>query len=409
MRRIALALLILFIFTIPWEYSLVLPAPFGNVARMAGLLALAAAIPAVLHTGHLRTPAVLHWLVLAFYLWWCCTCFWTIDTTATLTRLRGDFQEMMIVWLLWEFTEDAVGLLAVLRAWVAGTGVLALLTLADFAWASAIGAYQVRFVAAGQDPNDVARFIDLGLPIAALLFRCEQRAVVRWAALALLPACLTAVLLTASRGGFLAAAVALAGCAIILGRGQAKTFAAGILALPAVLAGIWLVIPSGTLDRLATIPAELARGDLNQRINIWQAGWTAFVHSPILGTGAGTFVNAAHTSEIDTAHNTLLSIAVSGGLCAVFLAAAVVVAVVRLLPELHGLLRIALSTVLAVCALSSLVATVEESRTTWLLLGVVAVSARLASKRTHELETCFEPACSIEGNAAGATVIPAPQ
>src|ERR1035441_8022554 len=86
MRRHAWALLLLFAFTIPWEYSLDLGEPFGNVARIAGLLALLAAVPAVLETGRLRTPGVIQWLVLALYLWFCCSYFWTIEPLATLDR-----------------------------------------------------------------------------------------------------------------------------------------------------------------------------------------------------------------------------------------------------------------------------------------------------------------------------------
>ena len=37
MRRIAWTLLLLFAFSIPWEYSLDLGPPFGNIARVAGL------------------------------------------------------------------------------------------------------------------------------------------------------------------------------------------------------------------------------------------------------------------------------------------------------------------------------------------------------------------------------------
>jgi O-antigen ligase len=407
MRQIAWALLVLFVFTIPWEYSLVLPAPFGNVARIAGLLVLFAAIPAVIETGHVRAPTILHWLILALYLWWCCTCFWTIDTAATLAKLRGYFQEMMIAWLLWEFTESAADLLILLRAWVAGAWVLAILTLVNFASAEAFAASRIRFAAAGQDPNDVARFLDLALPLAALLFRCGKQRGVRWAAFAFLPTGVAAVLLTASRSGFLAVVVALAGCALVLGRGRPRAWVAGILALPAVAAGFWLVIPSRTLARLATIPAELESGDLNQRISIWRSGWNAFVRSPALGTGAGTFVNAAHTSPADTAHSTLLSIAVSGGLCGLFLAAAIVFAALRLLPALRGSLRIALSSVVAVWAVASLVATVEESRTTWLLLGVVAVSARLTEQQCQGIEEFFESGDDFRRPMAEAGFIPA--
>ena len=69
----------LFAFAIPWEYSLDLGEPLGNVARIAGLVLLLVAIPAVLQAGRVRTPGPLQWMVLALYLWFCCSYFWTID------------------------------------------------------------------------------------------------------------------------------------------------------------------------------------------------------------------------------------------------------------------------------------------------------------------------------------------
>ena len=390
MRRIAWALLLLFIFVIPWEYSLVLAAPLGNVARIAGLVALVASVPAVLQGGRLRTPGLMQWLVLALYLWFCCTAFWTMDTMTTEAKIRGYFQEMMIVWLVWEFAESADDLRVLLRVWLAGSWVLVLLTLADFASAETIAASQIRFAAMGQDPNDMARFLDLGFPLAALLFRCEGRRLMRLMAIGYLPLGLLAVLLTASRSGFVAALVALAGCGVVLGQGRAKALTAAVLALPAIVGGFWLVIPGGTLARLATIPAELANGNLNQRLNIWSMGWSAFVRAPWWGTGVGTFVEAAHTAAIDTAHNTVLALAVTGGLCAVLLALAIVSAAARAALATHGLLRVALVTALAVWMVTSLAATVEESRTTWLLLAVIALSGRLTAEQPEELDACFD-------------------
>ena len=89
MRRIAWLLLLLFAFAIPWEYSLELGAPLGNIARFIGVLLLLVAIPAVLQAGRMRSPGPMQWLVLAFFLWFCCTCFWTIDPQVTVAKLRG--------------------------------------------------------------------------------------------------------------------------------------------------------------------------------------------------------------------------------------------------------------------------------------------------------------------------------
>jgi hypothetical protein len=369
MRRTTWLLLLLFAFAIPWEYSLDLGEPLGNIARIVGLLLLLVAIPAVLQSGRLRTPGPMQWLVLAFYLWFCCTYFWTIEPLVTLDKMRGYFQEMMVVWLVWEFAESADDLRALFRAYVAGSWVLALLTLANFASADAIANAQIRFAASGQDPNDVARFLDLGFPLAAIG--------------------LVAVLLTASRGGFLAAVVALVGSGLLLVSGHPRRVLVGALALPPLAAVLWLSVPHGTFERLATISAQLHGGDLNQRWNIWVAGWHAFVQAPFFGTGAGSFVSAAGLAPIDTAHNTALSISVNGGLCALFLASAIVGIALWSITEVHGPLLWAMATALAVWFVTSLVATVEESRTTWLLLALIALAGRLAVEHPQELTGCF--------------------
>jgi O-antigen ligase len=389
MRRIASVLLLLFAFAIPWEYSLDLGEPLGNIARIAGLLLLLVAIPAILQAGHLRLPGAMQWLVLAFYLWFCCTYFWTIEPLATTAKLRAYFQEMMIVWLAWEFTESAGDLRALLRAYVAGSWVLAILTLANFASASATAAEQIRFAAVGQDPNDVARFLDLGFPLAALLVNSERRWPWRLLAAGYLPLGLVGVLLTASRGGSLAAAVALAGSVFLMVSGHPRRVLAGAMTLPPVAALLWFIVPHGSIERLLTISEQLQSGDLNQRLNIWAAGWHAFVQAPFFGTGAGSFVSAAGLAPIDTAHNTALTIAVTGGLCALFLATSIVALAIWSIARTSGSLRWAMATTLAVWMITSLVATVEESRTTWLLLAAIALAGRLAIEQPNELAATF--------------------
>ena len=399
MRRIAWGLLLLFAFAIPWEYSLELGEPLGNIARLVGLFVLLAAIPAVLASGRLRTPGPMLWLTLALYLWLCCSYFWTIAPLATLDKLRGYFQEMMILWLVWEFAGDARDLRTLLRVFVAGSWVLALLTMANFATTQAV-AEQIRFAATGQDPNDVARFLDLGFPLAALLLNSERRWPWRLLAAGYLPLGLVAVLLTASRGGFVAAVVALAGSSLLLAHGHPRRVLAGVLALPPAAFMLWLMIPRGTFERLATVSELLHGGDLNRRLNIWEAGWHAFARAPFFGTGAGSFVAAAGLAPVDTAHNTALSIAVAGGLCALFLASLIVAAAIWSIAQTRGPLKWAMAVSLAVWVTTSLVATVEESRTTWLLLALIALAGRLSAEEPEALAACFPDSAPLREFAA---------
>ena len=390
MRKLAWALLLIYCFAIPWEYSLDWGPPLGNVARLAGLLTLLVAIPVWFGEGRMRRPGAVVWLSLLFFLWICCTCLWSVDPDTTSMHLRAWVQEMLPLWLIWELAESPEDLRDLLRATVAGSWVLALLTLANLATIDAVASEQIRFAAAGQDPNDVARFLDLGFPLAVLLAASERRWAARLLAWSYLPLGLVGVLLTASRGGFLTALVALAGSMVILLRRRPWAAAAGAMALPVFVGLLWRIAPRATFERLATIPEQLRGGDLNVRLNIWQVGWQAYKNAPFFGHGMGAFTAAAHLLPTDTAHNTLLSLAVGGGMVAVLVASVIVVVASAAVLHTRGTLRWTLGVGLLVWLLTSLVATVEENRSSWLLLGLIALAGRLAAEQPRALAACFE-------------------
>ena len=103
---------------------------------------------------------------------------------------------------------------------------------------------------------------------------------------------------------------------------------------------------------------------------------------------------AARLAPIDTAHNTALAVVVEGGLIALALATGIVVVSVRSIFATGGALRIALATLMMVWLMSSLVGTVGESRTTWLLLAVCALSQRLTVETPEQVERQFPSAAS---------------
>lgn len=378
MRKLAWALLLGLTFTVPWEYSLDLGAPLGNISRMLGIVLLLVMAPAVLEAGRIRKLSALHWLALALLVWLALTFFWSIDARSTLAHLRGFVQETMILWFVWELTDTPDQLRDIFRCYVAGCCVLAVLTVANFA--SPDAADQVRFVATGQDPNDVARFLDLGFPLAAFLLHPSSRWTDNLLATVYLPIGFMGVLLTASRGGLIAAVVALAGCGWMLIRTRSHAGTVLALSLGGVLAAFWWAVPQETFERMAMIPQQFAGGDLNKRLNIWQAGWQAFVHAPFTGSGAGTFADASGLAAADTAHNSALAIGVEGGTIALLLASGLVVGAAAFVLTPRGRVRVAIGTAFAVWLVSSLVATLQENRATWLLLGMIAVAHRLGEE-----------------------------
>jgi O-antigen ligase len=322
-------------------------------------------------------------------LYFVCTYFWTVEQEATLEKIRAYFQVMMVVLVTWEVAKTPQHLRGMLRALVAGCWVLAILTWMNFSSASAVAAEQIRFAAEGQDPNDVARFLDLGFAPAMLLFATETGWLTRVLAMLYVPAGLLAVLLTASRGGFSAALVAMLGSAVLLVMWRPRAAAMVFVGLAVTVGALFLFVPAGSVERLATIPEQLGSGDWNDRLNIWNAGWRAFTLAPWRGYGAGTFTTAAGLATGDTAHNTVMAVMVSGGLVATGIFLAILVGVALAVWRTSGLLRVALGTTLAVWLITAMVGSVEESRFTWLLFGMMALAGRLEREQPDAMMRVF--------------------
>lgn len=385
MRRLAWWLLLALAFSIPWEYSLDLGPPVGNIARVLGIALLLTMALAVLQAGRIRRFHPLLWLALALLAWSAVSSFWSVDSHSTLAQVRGYVQETMIAWFVWELTDSPGDLRDLIRCYVAGSCVLAGLTIANFISPDAAG--QIRFVAAGQDPNDVARFLDLGFPLGALLINSHSRWRDRLLVLGYMPLGLLGVLLTASRSGLIAAVIALGGCVLMLANSRSR--AVIVFTLPAVLLAFWAAAPQGTTNRVLSIPQALVGGDLNQRLSIWAAGWQAFTRAPFLGTGAGTFLAATHLPPGATAHNTALAIAVEGGVVALLAATALLTVTGLSLFSMRGAMRMGLGTAFLVWLANALVLSIHANRTTWLLLGMIVAAGRVAADVPEEFAGKF--------------------
>lgn len=396
MRRMTWYLLLMYAFAVPWEYALDLGSPFGTIARVLGLLAAGCGVASLAECKWRRRVPGVHWIALAILVWCGCTWFWSVDPETTLMRLRGYLQEMAVLWLVYEFAETERDFRWLLRAWLGGTCLLAGLTIASFAFLHAPGA--PRFVAEGQDPNDVARLLALGVPLAAFLLRVDPRRGSQRLALAVVPFLLYAALLTGSRSGLLELAVGAVGSIVILSGAKSRVIRGSWVAAPALIAACIYLVPRPVFERLATLGEQLTGGDLNQRLNIWDAGWRTFAQHPFVGTGAGTFVAATGLAGTDTAHNTALSLAVEGGIVELTLGAMMIITLFALLVR-TGAARTACLTLVAVWMVASLASTMEQTRMTWLLFATIALAARISEERTSEVPVAAQNRASAEQSA----------
>ena len=101
-RRIAWPLLCAFVFSIPWEKSLVVP-EIGTVTRLLGLLAFAAGVAVALRRRPLRAPNLALIAASTFAAWEVLTYFWSIAPAESAGRALTFAQLAFMLWLIWEF------------------------------------------------------------------------------------------------------------------------------------------------------------------------------------------------------------------------------------------------------------------------------------------------------------------
>jgi len=207
------------------------------------------------------------------------------------------------------------------------------------------------------------------------------------------PVALVALLLTASRGGFIAALAALALIPWTFGR---LDWRSKLVLSVLVVASVWLVamlVPPSSWERLATMQSELGSGGtMGYRKTIWNAGLNVAINHPVIGVGAGGFslAVAPALSRPFAAHNAFLAVLVEQGVIGLALFASLFVAAILpswRLPPLMTRFRVVL---IATLIIGVMPLNWDYVKTTWFILALLASQGALAKpvRRRH----AFTPA-----------------
>lgn len=310
---------LLFVLVLPIENILVVPV-VGGLGRLTGLLLLLFAIPLFFERGFIRfrrQPVAV--LIIGLYvLWTFAGLIWSIEPSSTIGYASTFLQFFVLIVALWQIFDDEAGRVAIMQAYVVGCVIAVLDGIRNFATGNE--AVYLRFSVSNTDPNEYALVLALGIPMAYELFTRSSR-VVRVLNLMLVPVLIVGIILSSSRGGTVAAAVALT--VFPLGFRALDRFSRrviltviglGVVAVPFYWAQIASTVGTN-LERIGTLGSELTSGTLNERSTIWSGGLTAFSERPLLGSGGGTFPAALENvmGMRQVAHNTFISVAVEMG------------------------------------------------------------------------------------------------
>lgn len=273
-------------------------AAFGQAATAAGLLVLGGWLAhASANRGSIRAALRPHRRLLAVVAlllsWLTLSLAWTEQPGPASSRLADWYVNgaALVVLLTSVRTPRAVRLVvgAVVLAVVAAVGLaLAGIDLAPARAPEDAAVVQGRLQGVAGDPNFMAAFIVPALVLAAAL-----QSVVDPRARPLLVAAMVVLLAglaaTQSRGGLLAAVVALVAAFLVMRGRRAAVLGAGALAL--LVIGVWISANPGVLERLQS--AEQDRG--SGREDLWLVAWRMSGDHPITGVGLNSFT--VHSGE----------------------------------------------------------------------------------------------------------------
>jgi O-antigen ligase len=323
-RWLALWLLAALVASIPSENGVTIPG-VGSLARLIGMLAFAVAAVALLDGDRfrIRLPSLFLVLALLFTIWSMASYFWSWAPLATLGELTTLVQLFALSWLIWQLCGSRKDRLLLLQAFVLGCYVAIAVALAVLFSGVDPGYRNVGAF----NPNGFAIVSSLAVPMAWLLAVHRHNALLHWLNMLYPAFAVVAVILSASRGGFLTLLVALS--VIPLTQLRIGVWRR-LVVLLLVLGTTWVAFVQApriypelerNLTRLSETREELASGTLTGRRVIWDAGMKLFNSSPLVGIGVGSFNTAVAPliGKPKGPHNAFVSIAVGSGVVGLLL------------------------------------------------------------------------------------------
>lgn len=337
MRRLSFALLVIFVFTIPWQTALAKLSPLGWTSSMLFMaVVLMSTVVTCVAEGRIVRPPAFVYVAFSFVCWQLTTYFWSVNPSLTLNRVFFAMMPMLaVVWLVTEFGVNEHKRNVLIQAFVLGCIVLALMIVQ--AYLSGQAQSENRYAPSDFSLNESADMLAAGIAMALLVIGANSRTRVLFVFnIVYLPLGLLSVVLTGSRSGFVLAMGAMLGVLIVIWKARVFFRIAWLLLFVGVSVGLFIGMSNSPrlqvdIDRVTFSTGRASIGTLTGRTIIWSTGMGRFATHPLTGTGAGTFKIGSQT-ELGapwSAHSIFVETAAEGGIIGLGLLLALAITAVK--------------------------------------------------------------------------------
>ncbi len=369
------------IFTLPWEANYevqgFLPG-FETGTRLMGAVTFLLGIFTMLVTFSMRRLPRAFIPLGLFVAWSFVGMFWSLDPEVTQTMSVTFLLLLTLVWLIWQYADSVPRQEWLMRAFVCGM-VIALLDM-YYNIARGVdplgGTKMLRYASTGANPNGMGMCLVIAINFAYyLVTRPGRKAgiLLKFAYWGFMLAAAVAVFWTGSRSAVLDLAIWLLLTVTTVFRVGWKPAVVLVLCLGAAVYIIPRVVPAGLLTR---VQEGTHAGTFQERIDLWEQSFQAWVKNPILGIGSGATSTSGGAENVS--HNTFLTVVTENGLIGVAVYTAIwllLLADIRSMPKIDRTFWIIM---IASNLPSVMSASLEYSKTLWFIWAMVfAQSAAL--------------------------------
>jgi O-antigen ligase len=381
MRRLSQYLLLAFVFSVPWQGAIVLGGS-RTMSSLLGVVALFLTLVACIADNRIVRPPAFIVAALAFVSWEIATYGWSVDPASTLSRGLTLIQVLAFVWLVTELCTNERERVQLMQAFVIGCIAVCFILI----WAYMSGQYMdsYRYAPSSFNVNESADTIAVGIIMAFLCNTYRRRGLLYWCNIGYIPLGLFAVLLTASRSGFVATCIAMTGVFFFLRQAGSVYRIAWPVAILLVFAALFFGLSGNqrletNLQRVTFAADTRSLDTLTGRTTIWSAGVAVFSEHLVRGTGAGTFALSVENllGSPRAAHNLFVEVAAETGAIGLLLLAIVLVSAILPILTSHGDRKVLYLILFVVLVTTALVANVATSKVIW--FGLAVLSVRIGS------------------------------
>lgn len=366
LKSAALFCMVLLVFSLPTDGVVTIAGM--SIVKITGLLSFGLVAVLVLAGSPLQGNAPFYLMILLYIAWVILSYLWTAmpvdyETTQAVSSqqaIKANIYALMMVVLMFQLIHSEHDLTWLAAAFVAGSGVLALLLLRNYD--PSVTRNQIAIF----DSNEVAVKLAMAIPLAAFVVEQWKVGLIRWGCLVYIPIAMLAIMTTGSRTGAVIMVISMLAFVPMFLRSSGWFKLASIIAALSLSVLVLNELPKATIDRMLSVGSEISEGTLNERSVIWGHAYKEWKESPTVGQGIGSFrriVNRYNTSY--TAHNSYIAIAVEQGAIGVALYISVILVALFFALQLGWVWGSMLVSLLFVVILGQMSLTLQDRMHIW--------------------------------------------